>query len=104
MEIENQVLNFEQADTEELDAAWDRFKTLIGSCPGLTLTTAVLVRQFYRGLTVACKKEVHHACDRNLMGLLPDEIWKKIEDLATHNKLMGLETRSSCRNQTRLRS
>ncbi|XP_050125739.1 uncharacterized protein LOC126603005 [Malus sylvestris] len=80
--LRDNIMQFTQQADETFSEAWERFNNLLIQCPHHGLPTLVLMRIFYKGLTVSSKAAVNNYAGGSIKNKMPAECQALFDTLA----------------------
>ncbi|XP_038683033.1 uncharacterized protein LOC119983418 [Tripterygium wilfordii] len=90
--LRDKIMQFEQQLDESFSEAWERFNNLLTQCPHHALPLLVLMRIFYKALTVYSKAAVNNYAGGSIRNMTPTECQNLFERLAIetqHSEVRG---------------
>ncbi|XP_038711641.1 uncharacterized protein LOC120005855 [Tripterygium wilfordii] len=90
--LRDKIMQFEQQLDESFFEAWERFNNLLTQCPHHALPSLVLMRIFYKALTVPSKAAVNNYAGGSIRNKTPTECQTLFDNLAVetqHSEMRG---------------
>ncbi|XP_050156238.1 uncharacterized protein LOC126630148 [Malus sylvestris] len=81
--LRDNIMQFTQQADETFSEAWERFNNLLIQCPHHGLPTLVLMRIFYKGLTVSSKAAVNNYAGGSIKNKTPAECQAQVDAIAS---------------------
>ena len=83
------IYDFEQGERETLGLAWERFKSIVHSCPTHGLPMFQLITAFFEGMNDSSRIRMNDYSNGQLIKMEPAEAWQMLDEVTGFDRTFG---------------